>query len=77
MGRPFIPTRLTLHTPIKQNRTFLSTFLKVTYVNNVAAENFYGLLKQEMYDGEAMVSYDELKQKIERYIYNFNHEGIK
>ncbi|WP_158241180.1 IS3 family transposase [Planomicrobium sp. MB-3u-38] len=49
----------------------------MTYVNNVAAENFYGLLKQEMYDGEAMVSYDELKQKIERYIYNFNHEGIK
>lgn len=51
--------------------------LKVTYANNAAAENFYGLLKQEMYDGEAMVSYDELKQKVERYIHNYNHERIK
>ncbi|TWT14309.1 IS3 family transposase [Planomicrobium sp. CPCC 101079] len=30
-----------------------------------------------MYYGEELVSYDELKLKIEQYIYYYNHERIK
>ena len=40
-------------------------------------ENFFGIIKQEMYYGEALLSYDELKRKIEEYIYYYNNERIK
>ena len=36
-----------------------------------------GILKQEMYYGEELMSYDELKQKIEAYIDYYNNERIK
>ncbi|GAB2565906.1 IS3 family transposase [Gracilibacillus alcaliphilus] len=34
-------------------------------------------LKQEMYYGEELVSYKELKIRIEEYIYWYNHERSK
>lgn len=40
-------------------------------------ENLFGLLKQEMYYGEALASYEELKQRIEQYITYYNNERIK
>lgn len=42
--------------------------------DNSPIENFFGLLKQEMYYGEALCSYEELKSKIERYINYYNNK---
>lgn len=40
-------------------------------------ENFFGLLKQEMYYGEEVVSYEALQKKIEQYMDYYNNERIK
>jgi len=40
-------------------------------------ENFFDILKQEMNYGEALISCEELKKEIERYINYFNNERIK
>ena len=40
-------------------------------------ENFFGLLKQEMYYGEEKVSFSILKKQIEDYIYYYNNKRIK
>ena len=50
---------------------------KATCADNAVMENFFGILKQEMYHGEELVSYDELKRKIEEYIYYYNNVRIK
>ena len=62
---------------LKKQHIFQSMSRKGTCADNAAMENFFGLLKQEMYYGEALVSYEELKQKIERYIDYYNNERIK
>ncbi len=50
---------------------------KATCGDITAMENFLGIMKQEMYHDKALLSYDELKQKIERPIYYYNNERIK
>jgi len=40
-------------------------------------ENFFGLLKQEMYYGEKQCSYQELKSRIESYMDYYNNKRIK
>ena len=40
-------------------------------------ENFFGLMKQEMYYGVIYYSYEELKAAIERYIKYYNEQRIK
>ncbi|SEO70006.1 Transposase InsO and inactivated derivatives [Amphibacillus marinus] len=50
---------------------------KATCADNSPAENFFGILKQEMYYGEKLVSYEELKERIEEYIYWYNNERSK
>lgn len=50
---------------------------KATCADNAAMENFFGVLKQEMYYGEKLVSYEELKRKIEDYIDYYNNVRIK
>jgi len=40
-------------------------------------ENFFDLLKQEIYYGNVYHSYDELKAAIEQYIEYYNHHRIK
>ncbi|MFU0789029.1 IS3 family transposase [Virgibacillus proomii] len=45
--------------------------------DNASMENFFGILKKEMYYGEKLVIYEELKQRIEEYIYWYNHERSK
>ncbi|RNF38083.1 IS3 family transposase [Planococcus salinus] len=62
---------------LKEQRIFQSMSRKGTCADNAAMENFFGLLKQEMYYGEAVVSYEELKQRIEQYITYYNNERIK
>jgi transposase InsO family protein len=40
-------------------------------------ENFFGIMKQEMYYGVVYYSYDELKKAIEKYIKYYNEQRIK
>ncbi len=44
-----------------------------TSTDNFPMENFFGLLKQEMYYGETYKSYDELKEAIREYIEYYNN----
>ncbi|RFU63701.1 hypothetical protein D0466_09490 [Peribacillus glennii] len=50
---------------------------KGNYLDNSPMENFFGLLKQEMYYGEALYSLEELKKRIEKYIYYYYNKRIK
>ena len=45
--------------------------------DNAVMENFFGILKQEMYYGTTYYGFDELKQSIERYIKYYNEKRIK
>ena len=62
---------------LKQNKTFQSMSRKATCADNAAMENFFGLLKQEMYYGEELMSYEALQKKIEKYIDYYNNDRIK
>lgn len=62
---------------LKENKIFQSMSRKATCADNASMENFFGILKQEMYYGEKLVSYEELKRKIEEYIYWYNNERSK
>jgi putative transposase len=46
-------------------------------LDNSPMENFFGILKQEMYHGEALCSFEELKVKIARYMDYYNNKRIK
>lgn len=62
---------------LKKNKIFQSMSRKATCADNATMENFFGILKQEMYYGEKLVSYDELKRRIEEYIHWYNNERSK
>ena len=62
---------------LKKNKIFQSMSRKATCADNASMENFFGILKQEMYYGEKLVSYEELKSRIEEYIYWYNNERLK
>ncbi|WP_128715721.1 IS3 family transposase [Oceanobacillus caeni] len=62
---------------LKANKIFQSMSRKATCADNASMENFFGILKQEMYYGEKLVSYEELKRRIEEYIYWYNNERSK
>lgn len=44
--------------------------------NNSLIENFFGIMKQEMYYGTVYHSYVELKNAIEKYIKYYNEKRI-
>ena len=46
-------------------------------LDNAPMENFFGILKQEMYYGQTYKSYEQLKQAIDTYIKYYNEERIK
>lgn len=62
---------------LKENKIFQSMSRKGNCLDNSPMENFFGLMKQEMYFGEKLCTFEELKRKIEAYIYYYNHERIK
>lgn len=62
---------------LKENKIFQSMSRKATCADNASMENFFGILKQEMYYGEELVSYEELKRRIDEYIHWYNHERSK
>lgn len=49
---------------------------KANYLDNSPMENFFGLLKQEIYHEKVYRSYNELTQAIEDYIHYYNHYHI-
>ncbi|NVY96158.1 IS3 family transposase [Lactobacillus sp. DCY120] len=40
-------------------------------------ENFFSLLKQEIYRGREYYNFEELEQAIDSYIHYYNHERMK
>src|SRR5699024_4421419 len=46
---------------LKKNKIFQSMSRKATCADNASMENFFGILKQEMYYGEKLTTYEELK----------------
>ncbi|MDB8661995.1 IS3 family transposase [Streptococcus anginosus] len=62
---------------LKEERIFQSMSRKGNCHDNSVMENFFGLLKQEIYYGVIYYSYDQLKSEIERYIKYYNEQRIK
>lgn len=62
---------------LKQERIFQSMSRKGNCLDNSVMENFFGLLKQEIYYGVVYYSYEELKSEIEIYIKYYNEQRIK
>ncbi|RIW26459.1 IS3 family transposase [Bacillus salacetis] len=62
---------------LKENKIFQSMSRKATCADNASMENFFGILKQEMYYGEELISYEELKSRIHKYIHWYNHDRSK
>lgn len=62
---------------LKRNNIFQSMSRKANCADNAVMENFFGILKQEMYYGEKLKTYDELKKEIEEYIVYYNNKRIK
>lgn len=62
---------------LKEEGIFQSMSRKGNCHDNSVMENFFGLLKQEIYYGKTYYSYGELKQVIEDYIKYYNEKRIK
>ena len=62
---------------LKENKIFQSMSRKGNCYDNSVMENFFGLLKQEIYYGNTYYSFDELKEAIEKYIAYYNEKRIK
>lgn len=60
-----------VHT-LEENKIFQSMSRKGNCHDNAVMENFFGIMKQEMYYGKIYYSYDELKTSIEKYINYYN-----
>lgn len=62
---------------LKSNRIYQSMSRKGNCYDNAIMENFFGIMKQEMYYGYVYYSYEELKDAIEKYIDYYNNQRIK
>lgn len=62
---------------LENHGIFQSMSRKGNCLDNSPMENFFGLLKQEMYYGEEKVTYSSLKNRIEDYIDYYNNKRIK
>ncbi|MCZ2259564.1 IS3 family transposase, partial [Sporosarcina sp. G11-34] len=62
---------------LKEHNVFQSMSRKGNCLDNSPMENFFGLLKQEMYYGVPLRTYEELKSDIELYIHYYNNKRIK
>lgn len=62
---------------LKQHKIFQSMSRKGNCLDNSPMENFFGLLKQEIFHGETYRSFSELKKAIDHYIYYYNNERMK
>lgn len=62
---------------LKKKKIFQSMSRKGNCHDNSVMENFFGIMKQEMYYGKVYYSFVELKQAIEKYIQYYNTKRIK
>lgn len=62
---------------LKKNRIFQSMSRKGNCYDNSPMENFFGIMKQEMYYGQIYNSFSELKEAIDRYIRYYNEKRSK
>lgn len=62
---------------LKEHGIFQSMSRKGNCLDNSVMENFFSLLKQEIYHGEIYHSFEELKEAIDRYVHYYNHERMK
>lgn len=62
---------------LKKYHIFQSMSRKGNCLDNSPMENFFGILKQEMYYGKTFKTYVKLKEAIENYIDYYNHKRIK
>ena len=62
---------------LRKNRIFQSMSRKGNCHDNSLMENFFGVMKQEMYYGRIYYSFTELQQVIEKYIKYYNEQRIK
>lgn len=62
---------------LKQNRIYQSMSRKGNCYDNSVMENFFGIMKQEMYYGNVYYSYNDLKDAIDKYIKYYNEKRIK
>lgn len=62
---------------LKENAIFQSMSRKGNGYDNAPMENFFGLLKQEMYYGYIYKTYEELESAITNYIKYYNENRIK
>lgn len=62
---------------LREEHIFQNMSRKGNCYDNSVMENFFGLLKQEIYSGVVYYSYEELKSEIERFIKYYNEQRIK
>ena len=62
---------------LKDNDIFQSMSRKGNCYDNSPMENFFSILKQEMYYGQTYHSFEELAESITNYISYYNEERIK
>ena len=62
---------------LKEEKIFQSMSRKGNCLDNSLMENFFGLLKQEIYYGVVYYSYEELESEIRKYIKYYNENRIK
>ena len=62
---------------LKQHGLIQSMSRKGNCLDNSPMENFFGILKQEIYYGRTFKSFNELKKTIEEYIKYYNEDRIK
>lgn len=65
------------HRILKKNRIFQSMSRKGTCLDNAIMENFFSILKREMYYGKIYRSAAALKQAVDQYLDYYNHRRIK
>src|SRR5699024_11323020 len=62
---------------LKDNDIFQSMSRRGNCLDNSPMENFFGIMKQEMYYGIVYESFEMLKAAVDNYIYYYNHHRIK
>jgi transposase InsO family protein len=62
---------------LKQHKIFQSMSRKGNCLDNSIMENFFSLLKQEIFHGQIYRSFNELKSAIDEYIHYYNNERMK
>ena len=62
---------------LKDHGIFQSMSRKGNCLDNSPMENFFGILKQEMYYGNTYTSFEELKTAIDQFINYYNFKRMK